>query len=136
MLTARMKKQKIRQLNDIVSVTYMSREGAAPPRMFQATVYAFFSVVIILSLYTLLYSLPISYLMWVPVLVFILTLKYGWKSKSWLEDIREKLQRYDPVDKAAYQRLQEILDNPHIYYADTILDWVRWERYQISNVII
>ncbi|MBX9485951.1 hypothetical protein J8Z82_10455 [Yersinia enterocolitica] len=130
-----MKKQKVRQLNDIVSVTYMSREGATPPRMFQAAVYAFFSVVIILSLYTL-YSLPISYLMWVPVLVFILTLKYGWKSKSWLEDIREKLQRYDPVDKAAYQRLQEILDNPHCYYADDILVWVSKERYKLLTPLI
>lgn len=135
MLTARMKKQKVRQLNEIVSVTCMSREGSAPPRMTQAMVYLFWSSIMIHAFYVLYSSAPL-YVYAVPVLVFILVLKYGWKSKSWLEDIREKLQRYDPVDKAAYQQLQETLDNPHCYYVDTILDWVRWERYQISNVII
>ncbi|QKJ09337.1 hypothetical protein [Yersinia massiliensis] len=135
MLTARMKKQKVRQLNDIVATIHMSREGATPPRMTQATVYLFWSSIMIHAVYVLYSSAPL-YVYAVPVLVFILVLKYGWKSKSWLDDIREKLQRYDPVDKAAYQRLQETLDNPHSYYADTILDWVRWERYQISNIII
>ncbi|MGE4995736.1 hypothetical protein AB8896_20980 [Yersinia enterocolitica] len=81
MRTALIKKQKIKQLNEIVYVLHMSREGVTPPIMTQAAVYAFYSVIIILALYTL-DTLTILYFLWVPVLVFILTLKLSRKSKS------------------------------------------------------